>query len=176
MGVCWTIRGPMSLSKPTLLQCSWVLGLAAILILLSAILSRLQGERTCTWIAILASVTAIYVVLRGFDSRLTALLRVGLAYLAASWCAYCLWYFHMMPQLHPVVGIDPFSFPLSIMASVNLILGLATWVAGIWVKRKGSFLERFIQQRVYWALGAGMIFTSSHFFEIIGGFKMPHAR
>ena|ERR1039458_2216022 len=159
----------MSLSRPTLLQCNWVLGLAAILLLLSAFLSRLQDERICTWIALLASVTAAYEIIWGFGSRVSALLRVGFVYLAASWCAYCLWHFHMMPQYHPTVGIDPFAGPLSIMASINCIFGLSTWVSGIWVKRKGSFMERFIQQRIFWTLGAVMIFSSSYFFELIAG-------
>ena len=165
----------MDLSRPTLLQCNSVLGLAAIMLLMSAFLSGLLGERTCTLIAIIASVAAAYLVLGGFRPRLTALLRVGFAYFAASWCAYGLWHFQMMPQYHPTLGIDPTALPLSIMASFNFILGLTTWLSGIWVKRKGTFMERFIHQRVYWTLGAIMIFTSSYFFEHIAGVNTPHA-
>jgi len=168
-GVCWTIRGSMNLSRPTLLQCNWVLGLAVTLLLLSALLSRLHDERICTWIALLASVAAVYLIWRGFGSRLNALLRVGFAYLAASWGAYCLWHFHMMPQYHPTVGIDPFAGPLSIMASFIFILGLTTWISGIWVNRREPFMKRFIQQRVYWTLGTSMILTSSYFFGLIAG-------
>jgi hypothetical protein len=137
----------MNFPRPALLQCSWVLGLAAILILLSAFLSRLQDERTCTWIAVLASVVAVYLIIRGFGSRLSALLRVGFAYLAASWCAYCLWHSHMTPQYHVTVGINPFAGPLSIMAIFNCVFGLTTWISALWVRRKGPFMERFIQQR-----------------------------
>jgi hypothetical protein len=119
--------------------------------------------------AILASVVAAYVTSRGFGSRLDAILRVGLAYLAASWCAYFLWRFHMMPQFNQAVGIDPFARPLSIIASFNLVFGLTTWLSAIWAKRDGSFLERFIHQRLFWALGVLMIFTSSCFFDIAKG-------
>ena len=28
-------------------------------------------------------------------------------------------------------------------------------------------MKRFIQQRIFWTLGAAMIFTSSYFFELI---------
>ena len=157
----------MELPRPTVWQCNWVLGAAVILLLLSAFLSRLQDERICTWIAAFASVAAVYLILRGLGSRLSALLRVGFAYLAATWCAYCLWRLHIMPQYHPTVGIDPFAGPLSIMAVFNFVCGLATWLSAIWVKRKGPFMERFIQQRVFWALGAAMILTSSYFFELI---------
>jgi hypothetical protein len=55
------------------------------------------------------------------------------------------------------------------MAIFNFIFGLTTWLTGIWVKRKGSFMERFVQRRVFWTLGAAMIFTSSYFFELIAG-------
>jgi hypothetical protein len=75
----------------------------------------------------------------------------------------------MVLQYHPAVGIDPFAGPLSIMATFNFILGLTTWISGIWVNRKGPYMRRLIQQRVYWTLGAVMIFTSSYFFEQIAG-------
>jgi hypothetical protein len=159
----------MNLPKPTLLQCNWVLGLAAILLLLSAFISRLLEERICTLVAVLASVAAVYLPSRGFGSRLRALLRVGFAYLAASWCAYGLWHFHIVPQFHPTTGIDPFTGPLGIMAIFNFVFGLTTWFAALWVNRKGPYVEHFIRQRVFWTLGAVMIFTSSHFFEHIAG-------
>jgi hypothetical protein len=165
----------VSPSRPTLLQSNWVLGLAATLLLLSAFLSRLWVERTCTWIAVLASVATVYAVFGGSRPRLSGLLRVGFVYLAASWCAFCLWHFHMMPQFHPTAEIDPFAGPLGIMASFNFIVGLTTWLSALWVKRKGPFMERFIQQRVFWALGAAMIFTSSYFFDLIKSVFMPHA-
>src|ERR1700689_3245794 len=82
-GVCWTIGESMNLPRPTLLQCNWVLGSAAILLLLSAFISRLLEERICPWVAVLASVAAVYLASRGFGSRLRALLRVGFVYLAA---------------------------------------------------------------------------------------------
>ena len=144
----------MNLPRPTPLQCNWVLGSAAVLLLLSAFLSRLQDERICTWIAILASVATVYVISRGFDSRLNAILRVGCMYLTASWCAYGLWHFHMMPQFHPSVGIDPFAVPLCIIAIFNFILGLTTWLSALWVKREGSYLKGFFHQRLFWTLGA----------------------
>jgi hypothetical protein len=165
----------VSLARPTLLQCNWILGLAATLLLLSAFLSRLRDERTCTWIAVLASVAAIYLILAGFRSRLSALLRVGFVYLVASWSACCLWHFHMMPLYHPTVEIDPFGGPLSIMTSFNFIFGLTTWLSALWVKRKGPFMERFIQQRVFWAVGAAMIFSSSYFVDLIKSVRTPHA-
>jgi len=167
--VCWTVGGSMNLSRPTLSQCNWVLGLAVTLLLLSAFLSRLQDERICTWIALIASVAAVYLIWWGYGSRLNALLRVGFAYLVASWWAFCLWHFHMMPQYHSTVGIDPFARPLSIMASFIFILGLATWISGICVNRRGPYLKRFMQQRVYWTLGTVMILTSSYFFQHIAG-------
>ena len=157
----------MNIPKPTLLQCNWALGSAAILLLLSAYLSRVQDARICTWIAILASVVAVYVVSRGFGSRLNAILRVGFVYLTASWCAYALWHFHMMPQFHPTLGIDPFAGPLSIIATFNFIFGLATWLSALWAKRKGSYWEGFFHQRLFWTLGALMLFTSSYFFGLI---------
>ncbi len=168
-GLFWTIGGSMSLFRPTFLQCNWVLGSAATLLLLSAFLSRLQDVRICTWIALLASVAAVYVISRGYSARLNAILRVGLTYLAASWCAYILWHFHMMPQFHPTGGSDRFAAPLSIIAGFNFIFGITTWLSAIWVKRERAYLEGFIHQRIFWALGALMIFTSSYFFELIKG-------
>ena len=145
------------------------------MLLLSAFLSRLLGERTCTLIAILASITAAYLVLGGFRPRLTALLRVGFAYFAVSWCAFGLWHFHIMPEYHPTLGIDPTALPLGVMASFNLIVGLATWLSALWVKREGSYLKGFFHQRLFWTLGAIMIFTSSYFFEHISGIHTQHA-
>jgi len=173
--VCWTISESMNLPRPTSVQCNWVLAFAVILLLSSAFLSGTKDQRTCIWMAILASVAAIYLILGGFHPRLTALLRVGLAYLAASWCAYGLWHFHMMPHYYTTLGIDPVAGPLSIVASFNFILGFTTFLSGIWVKRKGSFMERFIHQRVYWTLGTAMVVTSSYFFEHIAGFIRQHA-
>ena len=157
----------MNLPNPTLLRGNWVLGLAAILLPLSAFTSGLLEERICTWIAVLSSVVAVYLASRCFGSRLRALLRVGFAYLAASWCAYGLWHYHIVPQFHPTTGIDPFTGPFGIMAIVNCVFGLTTWFAALWVNRKGQYLEHFIRQRVFWTLGAAMIFTSSYFFEHI---------
>jgi len=159
----------LNLSRPTLLQCNWVLGSVASLLLLSAFLSRLQDKRICTWIAVLSSAVAVYLILRGFGSRLSALLRVGFVYLGASWCAYGLWRYHTIPHNHLNTAIDPFARSLSIMVIFNFAFGLTTWVSALWVNRKGPYLERFIKQRVYWFLGSAMIFTSSYFSKFIAG-------
>ena len=74
-----------------------------------------------------------------------------------------------MLQIHPTTGIDPYAGPLSIIACFDLLFGLLTWSSAIWVKRKGGYMERFIQQRVYWGLGAILIFTSSFFLRLVNG-------
>jgi hypothetical protein len=79
-----------------------------------------------------------------------------------------------MLQYHPTVGIDPFAGPLSIMTSFNFIFGITTWISCHWAKRKGPFMGRFIQQRIFWTLGAVMIFTSTYFFELIAGLNGAH--
>ena len=63
----------------------------------------------------------VAVSLRGYTSRLSALVRTGIAILLSIWCAYGLWRILLHFKQGHVSGIDPFAGPLS-------ILGLTAYV------------------------------------------------
>ncbi len=163
----------MSFLRPTTFQSNCLLGVVAGVIAAAAPMSHMIDAPFSTWIALVAIAPLVFILFRGYGSRASASLVVGTVYLIASWGSYGIWRFIICRSAHlAITGIDPFAGPLSVMTICIFFLGLWIWVSGVLVlikQKESSFVNGFLRQRALWVLGAGMIFTSDYFFELVKG-------
>jgi hypothetical protein len=152
-------------------QSNVLLSVAALTFATAALQTRVIDERICMLISLGGAMFFVAISLRGYTSRLSALVCTGIAILVSIWCAYGTWRILLHYRLGHVSGIDPFAGPLSILGLTACLSGLSIYIAGVAMLRKEStsFLQRFAKQRFLFALGALLLFSFVFFSHLLEG-------
>jgi hypothetical protein len=150
-------------------QSNVLLSVAGLTFATAAIQTRFIDVRICMGISLIGTMFFIAVALRGYASRLSALVSTGIAILISIWCAYGIWRILLQFRLGHVRGIDPFAGPLAILGLTACLSGLSIYIAGVAMLRKEStsFLQRFAKQRFLFALGALLLFSFFYISHLI---------
>jgi hypothetical protein len=143
----------------------------AVIFTITPFLARISDPRPSTWASITAALVIVLVVARGYTSRTSALIRVGLVVLGVAWLAYGIWSALLHHPSTMASGIDPFAGPLRVLAVCTFFLGLSIYgiVLRMFSQRDQPFLQRFAKQRSLWIIGAALLFTSTHFLGLLEG-------
>jgi hypothetical protein len=152
-------------------QSNVLLSIAALAFATAALQTRLIDQRICMLISLVGAMSFVAVSLRGYASRLAALVCTGIAILVSIWAAYGIWRILLHYRLGHVSGVDPFAGPLSILGLTACLSGLSIYIAAARMLWKGNipFLQRFAREKSLFALGGLLILSFIYFSHLLEG-------